>query len=102
MWRVLQNVRVVRAAAVHQGREGAPPFVYRGGAGKIEVANITPGINDEAAGVMQVLNGLAATDQVVVGNVGLLGSGMQVRMAESGRRGGARSGGAGGAGRAER
>jgi RND family efflux transporter MFP subunit len=100
--RVLENVLVVPSSAVRQGRDGAAPYVYRVAQGKIEVANITPGINDEAAGVVQVLSGLAPTDQVVVGNVGLLGSGMQVRMAESGRRGGARSGGAGGAGRAGR
>jgi hypothetical protein len=99
---VLQNALVVPASALHQGKEGAPPFVYRVVRGKIEVAPITPGLNDEAAGVVQVLSGLAATDQVVVGNVGLLGDGRQVRMAGSGRRGGARSGGAGGAGRAER
>jgi len=31
-------------------------------------------------GVVQVLDGLAAGDQVVVGNVGMLGAGMQVQL----------------------
>jgi hypothetical protein len=50
--------------------------------------------------MVQVVDGLAATDRIVVGNVGMLGKGMQVRMAgQGGRRGGAAPG-AGGEGRA--
>jgi hypothetical protein len=44
--------------------------------------------------VVQIVSGLGAGDRVVVGNVGMLGEGMQVRMAGAGGR---RGGGAGGA-----
>jgi membrane fusion protein (multidrug efflux system) len=97
--RVVDNALVVPAAALREGKEGAPPFVYRVANGKIEVAQVTQGLVDETQGVVQIVSGLAAGDRVVVGNVGMLGEGMQVRMAGAGgRRGG--GGGAGGGGAA--
>ena len=93
--RVVDNALVVPAAALREGKEGAPPFVYRVANGKIEVAQVTQGLTDETQGVVQIVSGLAAGDQVVVGNVGMLGEGMQVRMAEAGGRRG--RGGPGGA-----
>ena len=41
---------------------------------------MTIGIVDDAAGIAQVLGGLAEGDRVVVGNVGALGKGMQVEI----------------------
>ena len=93
--RVVNDALVVPAAALREGKEGAPPFVYRVNGGKIEVAKVTLGLSDDAQGLVQVVDGLQAADKVVVGNVGMLGEGMQVRMAGAGRRGG--RGGAGGA-----
>jgi RND family efflux transporter MFP subunit len=92
--RVVDNALVVPASALREGKEGAPPFVYRIANGKIEVAQVTQGLTDETQGVVQIVGGLAAGDKVVVGNVGMLGEGMQVRMAGAGGR---RGGGAGGA-----
>ncbi len=87
--RVVDGALVIPAAALREGKEGAKPFVYRVLGGKIDVAEVTPGLADDAQGVVQIVNGLSAGDRIVVGNVGLLGKGMQVRMAgQGGRRGG--------------
>jgi RND family efflux transporter MFP subunit len=91
--RIVSNVvggaLVVPAAAIREPREGGRPFVYRVVDGKIDVAEVTPGLADEAQGLVQV-NGLSETDKVVVGNVGVLGKGMTVRMAGEGRSRGGR------------
>lgn len=99
--RVVDGALVVPMTALREGKEGAPPFVYRIANGKIEVAQVTQGLSDETQGVVQITSGLDASDRVVVGNVGMLGEGMQVRMAGAGgRRGGRGGGGAGPAGAA--
>ncbi|HEY0035641.1 MAG TPA: hypothetical protein VGB66_03075, partial [Longimicrobium sp.] len=91
--RIVSNVvggaLVVPASAIREPREGGRPFVYRVVDGKIDVAEVTPGLADEAQGLVQV-NGLSETDKVVVGNVGVLGKGMTVRMAGEGRSRGGR------------
>jgi membrane fusion protein, multidrug efflux system len=95
--RMVNDALVVPASALREGKEGAPPFVYRINGGKIEVAQVTQGLTDETQGVVQIVSGLSASDRIVVGNVGMLGEGMQVRMAEAGgRRGRGGPGGAGG------
>ncbi|MBV9775087.1 MAG: efflux RND transporter periplasmic adaptor subunit [Gemmatimonadetes bacterium] len=86
--RVLDNALVVPLAALHEGKEGAKPTVYRVAGGKIDVTQVTPGLTDESQGVVQIVDGLAEGDRVVVGNVGMLGKGMKVRMAGEGGRGG--------------
>ena len=86
---VVSDAVVVPAAAIREAREGGRPFVYRVVDGKIDVAEVTPGLADEAQGLVQV-DGLTETDRVVVGNVGVLGKGMAVRMAGEGRRRGGR------------
>jgi RND family efflux transporter MFP subunit len=94
--RVLADALVVPAAAVREGREGGPQVVYRVVDGKIDVAEVQVGLKDEAQGLVQVLEGIGPDDQVVVGNVGILGKGMSVRMAGEGgaEKGGAARGGA--------
>lgn len=71
---------------------GAAPFVWRLQGGVLERANVKLGVVDEGRGVVQVLEGLNAGDQVVVGNVGMLGTGMQVQLigGENPAAGGAR------------
>ncbi|HEX8241904.1 MAG TPA: efflux RND transporter periplasmic adaptor subunit [Longimicrobium sp.] len=96
--RVVDNALVVPATALHEGKEGAKPFVYRIANDRIDVVEVTPGLADDAQGVVQVVDGLAPGDRVVVGNVGMLGKGMQVRMAGAGGRRGGGRGGAGGGG----
>lgn len=86
---VVSDAMVVPAAAIREAREGGRPFVYRVVDGKIDVAEVTPGLADEAQGLVQV-DGLSESDKVVVGNVGVLGKGMTVRMAGEGRRRGGR------------
>ena len=56
------------------------------------------GLRDETQGLVEITDGLAEGDQVVVGNVGILGKGMSVRMAgqaarQGRRRQGRRAGG---------
>jgi membrane fusion protein (multidrug efflux system) len=59
---------------------GAEPFVWRVQGGVLERAVVKLGVVDEGRGIVQVLDGLTAGDQVVVGNVGMLGAGMQVQL----------------------
>ena len=95
--RTVPDALVVPAAALREGREGTRPFVYRVQGDEITVAEVTTGLRDQAAGVVEIVDGLTDEDRIVVGNVGMLGRGMKVRMAEPGGRGG--QGGAGAAGR---
>jgi membrane fusion protein, multidrug efflux system len=96
---VVEGSLAVPAAALREGRAGGRPFVYRVADGEIDVTEVTVGLVDEAQGVVEVTEGLAAGDRVVVGNVGLLGDGMKVRMAGQDDGGGRR--GAGGQGKAK-
>jgi RND family efflux transporter MFP subunit len=80
--RALENQLLVPQPAIRQpaGTAGGQPFVWRVKGGVLERAVVSLGLVDEARGVVQVLDGLAAGDQVVVGNVGMLGAGMQVQL----------------------
>jgi membrane fusion protein (multidrug efflux system) len=82
--RVVDGALVVPLAALREGGEGGQPVVYRVADGKIDVANVTVGLRDETQGLVEITDGLAEGDQVVVGNVGILGKGMSVRMAGQG------------------
>jgi multidrug efflux pump subunit AcrA (membrane-fusion protein) len=95
--RTVDGAMVVPAAAVREGREGGPEVVYRVVDGKVDVVPVTLGLKDETQGLVQVLEGLTESDQVIVGNVGVLGKGMAVRMAGQGGREGGGGGGGGGA-----
>jgi len=80
--RALPNTLLIPQAAVRQPSSsgGGTLFVWRVVGGVLERAQVELGIVDEARGVVQVLNGLAAGDEIVVGNVGMLGVGMQVQL----------------------
>jgi RND family efflux transporter MFP subunit len=92
--RVVDGATVLPAAAIREGREGGPPVVYRVVDGKVDVVPVTIGLRDETQGLVEVTEGVSAADSVIVGNVGVLGKGMAVRMAGQGGRGGADKGGA--------
>lgn len=80
--RSLAGQLLVPQSAVRQPAAGSTtgPFVWRVAGGVLERASVKLGVVDESRGVVQVLEGLAAGDQVVVGNVGMLGAGMQVQL----------------------
>lgn len=93
--RVLDGALVVPLAALREGGEGGQPVVYRVNDGKVDVANVTLGLRDETQGLVEITDGLTEGDQVIVGNVGILGKGMSVRMAGQGgpEKGGEQKGG---------
>lgn len=79
--RALRDQLLVPQGAIRQPADAsAGPFVWRLVAGALERAPVRLGVVDEARGVVQVLDGLAVGDQIVVGNVGMLGVGMQVQL----------------------
>jgi RND family efflux transporter MFP subunit len=79
--RTLHNVLAVPTAALRQSPEDGRPFVYRIDGTTINVAPVQLGAVDERLGVAQVTEGLQAGERVIVGNVGILGRGMQVTIA---------------------
>ena len=74
--------------------------MYRVASRAVEFAQIQLGVIDERAGKAEVLSGLNEGDRVIVGNVGILGRGMQVTVLgtddQGGSGGGRRNGGGGG------
>ena len=90
--RLVSDALVVPMSAIREGGAAAEPVVYRVVDGKIDMAKVKVGVVDEARGIAQVVEGVSEGDQLVVGNVGMLGQGMQVRMAGAGG-GGGRGGG---------
>lgn len=85
----IADALVIPTAAIRQAQGDAKPFVYRIANGVLENATIQVGVVDEARGVAQVTDGLAAGDQIVVGNVGVLGAGMKVTIVGPGEQSGA-------------
>lgn len=80
--RSLKGQIVIPQAGVRQtsANAGNQLFVWKVAGGTLARADIKLGIVDEARGVVQVLEGLAIGDEIVIGNVGLLGAGMQVQV----------------------
>jgi len=95
----LANTLAIPTPAVRQSARGDAPFVYRIVGGKVEAADVELGVVDETLNMTQVLRGLSVGDQIVVGNVGALGRGVEVRVM-SGEGQGARAAAAGAAGAA--
>ena len=92
--RVVASTIVVPSSALHQSSDQPRPFVYRVAGKTIDVAMVTVGVVDERAGTAEILDGLSDGDRVVVGNVGVLGRGMQVIILGGEERGRAGSGSA--------
>lgn len=92
--RTIDDAMLVPTSAVRTPPDSGKPYVYRVVGDQIDYAELDLGVVDEEAGIAQVVDGLAPTDRVVVGNVGTLGRGMKVTFVGEGGRGAA--GGAGG------
>ena len=80
--RALDGQLVIPQQAVRQtaANAGGITFVWKVAGGTLSRVDVTLGIVDEARGVVQVTEGLVPGDEIVVGNVGLLGAGMQVQI----------------------
>ena len=88
---IADAITVPNAAIRQSARTGDKPFVYRIEGGKVQHQDVELGIIDESTGVTQIVDGINVGDQIVVGNVGALGRGTEVRVmsAEESQRGGA-------------
>jgi membrane fusion protein, multidrug efflux system len=87
--RTIPNALAVPTAALRQSQQGdGKPFVYRIDGRTVNSAPVQLGAVDERLGLAQVTDGLQAGDRVIVGNVGILGRGMQaiIQGEEQGRR----------------
>ena len=84
--RTLANVIAVPTSALKQSQDKGAPFVYRIDGNTVNIAPVQVGVVDERQGLVQVTSGLNAGDRVIVGNVGILGRGMQVVMAGEEKR----------------
>ena len=85
--RTLNDVVAIPTAALRQSQEDGKPFVYRIDGKTVNIAPVQLGAVDERRGVAQVTDGLQAGERVIVGNVGILGRGMQVTIAGQDPRG---------------
>jgi membrane fusion protein (multidrug efflux system) len=101
--RTINGAIVVPTPALRQSSENGQAFVYRIANRAVDAAQIQLGVIDERVGKAEVLSGLNEGDRVIVGNVGILGRGMQVTVLGSedqgGTNGGSRRGGRSGGGR---
>ena len=77
---------LVPAPAIRDVPDSSASYVFRVAAGQLVRTPVTLGIVDDARGVTQVVSGLEAGDQVVVGNVGTLGDRMKVQIVGGGKQ----------------
>jgi RND family efflux transporter MFP subunit len=94
--RVIPDALLVPTTALRQaqaeggGAAGTPAeqgtFVYRLRGNTAERAPVSLGLVDEAAGVAEVVDGLAPGDRVIVGNVASVGRGVTVQIIGGGER----------------
>ncbi len=71
---------VVPASAIHQRPNTGAPYVYLVAGDAVAESDVTLGANDDAQELVEVLSGVNEGDQVIVGNVGMLGKGMRVQV----------------------
>ena len=77
--RLIPEALVVPSAAIRQSQTGTP-FVYTIDGETVAQKNVQIGVVDDGAGIVEIVSGLEEGDRVIVGNVGTLGRGMQVRV----------------------
>lgn len=78
-----RNVLTVPVAAIRRSREGDAPFVYRIEGETINHVDVRFGVTDEAQGLVEIADGLAEGDRVVIGNVGTIGRGMRAQILDA-------------------
>lgn len=76
--RTVKDAIIVPTAAIRYAQTQQEPFVYRLVNDVVEYAPVKVGIVDEVGGIVQVTDGLAAGDRIIVGNVGAIGRGVKV------------------------
>jgi RND family efflux transporter MFP subunit len=74
----VSGVLLIPTSALHQTADSGKTYVYRVNMGAVEQVDVALGIVSDQAGLAQILSGLVAGDQVVVGNVGTLSPGTQI------------------------
>mgnify|MGYP003289167845 CR=1 FL=1 len=79
--RSIPEALVVPGAAIRQSQEGTP-YVYAIEGETVAQKPVQIGVVDDATGTAEILSGLEEGDRVIVGNVGTLGRGMQVRVVD--------------------
>jgi RND family efflux transporter MFP subunit len=103
--RTISGAMVVPTSALRQSAENGQAYVYRIVNRAVDAAQVQLGVIDERVGKAEVLSGLADGDREIVGNVGILGRGMQVTVLGGEDQGGSsassRRGGRGGRGRGQ-
>ncbi len=78
--RTINDAIIIPAAAVRQSAKEGDTFVYRIENERVQHAPVQVGVTDDVIGTAQILEGLSEGDRIIVGNVGALGRGMQVRV----------------------
>ncbi len=78
--RTITDALLVPTVAIRQSQDGKEPFVYRIVNQTVDIAPVEVGVVDDVAGMAQIVRGIAAGDRVIVGNIGVLGRGMPVRV----------------------
>jgi membrane fusion protein (multidrug efflux system) len=79
--RSIPQALVIPGAAVRQTENGGP-YVYTIEGETVAQQSVQIGIVDDATGIVEITSGLEEGDRVIVGNVGTLGKGMQVRVVD--------------------
>jgi membrane fusion protein (multidrug efflux system) len=78
--RVLPDALILPSAAIRQRPNTGTPFVYKIAGERVAEADVTLGASDDAQEVVEMLSGVEDGDQIIVGNVGMLGDGMHVQI----------------------
>ena len=80
--RSIPQALVVPGAAIRQSEDGSP-YVYTIEGETVAQKPVQVGIVDDATGIAEIVSGLEEGERVIVGNVGTIGRGMQVRVVDS-------------------
>ena len=79
--RTVPQALIVPAPAIRQTEDGSP-FVYAIEDETVVQKPVQVGLVDDGASIAEILSGLEEGERVIVGNVGTLGRGMQVRVVD--------------------
>jgi membrane fusion protein, multidrug efflux system len=83
--RSIPQALVIPGAAIRQSEDGSP-YVYTIEGETVAQKPVQVGIVDDATGIAEIVSGLEEGERVIVGNVGTIGRGMQVRVVDRDER----------------